>query len=177
MQLLNPGGKNDAERNELSFTYPRLLKLTGALVGVFENVVGMWSKGSEYLKKILIDCISMGYQVRVKVLKCTSPSIWIHFARRKVASFSLLLLSYALMNSERLRRSTVSPPSNYYCSQEFCPDAQSSGPHSWKSASSQAVRDMWKRLGIFAYTRGTKTTQHGDTGFGRQKGRGKALQE
>ena len=123
MQLLNPGGKDDAERNELSFTYPRLLKLTGALVGVFENVVGMWSKGSEYLKKILIDCISMGYQVRVKVLKCASPSKWIQAARRKASRFSLFLLSFELMYRERLRRSTVSPPSHHHCGQKFCPNS------------------------------------------------------
>ena len=70
--LLNPGTVDpevDRKRNELSYTLPTLLKLTGALVGVLENVMGMWVKGQAYLRKILIDCIAMGYQVRVKVIQ------------------------------------------------------------------------------------------------------------
>ncbi|KAL3940726.1 MAG: hypothetical protein SGARI_000863 [Bacillariaceae sp.] len=63
----------DKANNTLSYTYSQLLETTGALVGVFENVEGMWSrKGMPYLKKILLDCIRLGYQVRVKVLKSSA---------------------------------------------------------------------------------------------------------
>lgn len=65
------GGQNDEANNELAYTFPDLLRLTGALVGSFENVEGMWSrKGMPYLRKVLIDCIELGYQVRVKILRC-----------------------------------------------------------------------------------------------------------
>lgn len=64
------GGANDEENNSLSLLFPRLLTMTGARVGTFENVQGMWSqKGINHLIKILIDCIAAGYQVRVKVLR------------------------------------------------------------------------------------------------------------
>ncbi|KAL3905546.1 MAG: hypothetical protein SGILL_009636, partial [Bacillariaceae sp.] len=63
----------DKASNTLSYTYSQLLESTGALVGVFENVEGMWScKGMPYLKKILLDCIRLGYQVPVKVLKSSA---------------------------------------------------------------------------------------------------------
>ena len=66
-----PGGQNDDDNNRLASTFPDLLRVTGALVGSFENVEGMWSKkGMPYLRKVLIDCIELGYQVRVKILRC-----------------------------------------------------------------------------------------------------------
>jgi DNA (cytosine-5)-methyltransferase 1 len=65
------GGQNDEANNELAYTFPHLLRLTGALIGSFENVEGMWSKkGMPYLKKVLIECIELGYQVRVKIIRC-----------------------------------------------------------------------------------------------------------
>ena len=74
------GGQNDDANNELSFTYTQLLEALEPLVGVFENVEGMWSKkGMPYLKKILIDCIALGYQVRVKVLHCKGLSAYFQF--------------------------------------------------------------------------------------------------
>ncbi|CAB9508718.1 methyltransferase 1 [Seminavis robusta] len=64
------GGVNDDANNKLSFTYPELLELLDAKVGVFENVEGMWSvKGMPYLREILIRCIDLGYQVRFKILR------------------------------------------------------------------------------------------------------------
>ena len=66
------GGQNDEANNELAYTFPHLLRVTGALVGAFENVEGMWTKkGMPYLRKVLVDCIELGYQVRVKILRCT----------------------------------------------------------------------------------------------------------
>ena len=39
-------------------------------MGTFDNVEGMWSpNGVHYLRRILIDCIALGYQVRVKILQ------------------------------------------------------------------------------------------------------------
>lgn len=65
------GGQNDDANNRLSYTFVDLLRLTDALVGTFENVEGMWTKkGMPYLRKILVDCIALGYQVRVKILRC-----------------------------------------------------------------------------------------------------------
>ena len=66
------GGKNDERNNELSYTFVDLLRVTGALVGVFENVDGMWMrKNIHYLHKILVSCIDLGYQVKVQRLKGT----------------------------------------------------------------------------------------------------------
>ena len=44
------------------------MKTTGALVGVFENVEGMWRRPNIYfLKKIVLDHLRAGYQVRVRL--------------------------------------------------------------------------------------------------------------
>jgi C-5 cytosine-specific DNA methylase len=65
------GGQNDEANNKLSYTFTHLLRIKQPLCGVFENVEGMWSqKGMKYLRKILIDSIALGYQVRVKILRC-----------------------------------------------------------------------------------------------------------
>ena len=63
-------GKNDEANNQLSLVFPQILETTKPLVGIFENVDGMWSKkGMSILKKIIIECIALGYQVRHKVLR------------------------------------------------------------------------------------------------------------
>lgn len=62
--------EKDAINNKLSYSFVDLLRVTDALMGVFENVEGMWStKGMPYLQKMLVDCIGMGYQVRIMILK------------------------------------------------------------------------------------------------------------
>jgi DNA (cytosine-5)-methyltransferase 1 len=66
------GGQNDEKCNELSYAFVDLLRITGALVGVFENVTGMWDEDNiRYLRKLLIDTIALGYQVRVQKLRGT----------------------------------------------------------------------------------------------------------
>jgi len=68
------GGKDDDANNALSYTFVELLRLTDALVGTFENVEGMWSqKGMPYLRKLLLGCIELGYQVCGMVLKSKCP--------------------------------------------------------------------------------------------------------
>mgnify|MGYP005842651621 CR=1 FL=1 len=62
--------ERDAQNNSLSYTFYELLCVTGALIGTFENVEGMWSqKGMPYLKRLLVDCIELGYQVKVMLLR------------------------------------------------------------------------------------------------------------
>ena len=64
------GGKQDDKNNELALTFTKGLKKTNALMGVFENVEGMWSrKGIFYLRKILMDLVEMNYQFRVMILR------------------------------------------------------------------------------------------------------------
>ena len=66
------GGENDETNNKLSYSFVDLLRITGALVGVFENVPGMWEEDNiRYLHKILIGAIALGYQVRVQKLNGT----------------------------------------------------------------------------------------------------------
>jgi len=64
------GGQNDDRNNELSYSFVNLLRITNAKVGVFENVEGMWTvKGMPYLRKLLVGCLGLGYQVRVQILR------------------------------------------------------------------------------------------------------------
>jgi hypothetical protein len=64
------GGQNDEKNNELVFAWTDGLRKTGALVGVFENVMGMWSiKGFPYLRRQLLELFRHGYQWRVMSLK------------------------------------------------------------------------------------------------------------
>jgi len=64
------GGQNDEINNKLSYTFVHFLRISNAKIGVFENVEGMWStKGMSYLRKLLVGCIGLGYQVRVQILR------------------------------------------------------------------------------------------------------------
>lgn len=67
----NRGGcEDDGVNNQLSYTFVDWLRVSGALVGCFENVEGMWSeKGMPYLLKLLVDTMALGYQVRLQVLR------------------------------------------------------------------------------------------------------------
>jgi site-specific DNA-cytosine methylase len=58
-------GEKDLYRKNLSLKFYDAMRVTGALVGVFENVEGMWRRPNVYyLKKIVLDHIRAGYQVR-----------------------------------------------------------------------------------------------------------------
>jgi len=60
--------EKDLYRKNLSLKFFDAMKTTGALVGVFENVEGMWRRPNIYfLKKIVSDHIRAGYQVRVRL--------------------------------------------------------------------------------------------------------------
>lgn len=86
------GGQNDETNNKLSYTFVDFLRMSGALVGVFENVEGVWSKkGMPYLKRLLIDCVKMGYQTRVQILRGTQVhlSLGIAYLESKCVVVSL----------------------------------------------------------------------------------------
>jgi hypothetical protein len=60
---------SDRRNNELSMRFVDWLRLKQPLIGSFENVVGMWRRRTiSWLRKILIECLNLGYQVRVMVL-------------------------------------------------------------------------------------------------------------
>lgn len=61
-------GEADLYRKGLSLKFVDAMQVSGALVGVFENVEGMWRKQNVYfLKKIVLDHLRAGYQVRVRL--------------------------------------------------------------------------------------------------------------
>ena len=63
---------SDHRNNELSMRFVDWLRLKQPLIGSFENVVGMWRrKRISWLRKILVECLNLGYQVRVMVLNGT----------------------------------------------------------------------------------------------------------
>jgi len=60
--------EKDLYRKRLSFTLIDSVIGTGALVGVLENVEGMWRRPNVYfLKKIVLEFLRAGYQVRVRL--------------------------------------------------------------------------------------------------------------
>jgi DNA (cytosine-5)-methyltransferase 1 len=60
--------EKDLYRKNLSLKFFDAMQTSGALVGVFENVEGMWRRPNVYfLKKIVLDHIRAGYQVRVRL--------------------------------------------------------------------------------------------------------------
>jgi hypothetical protein len=60
---------SDRVNNELSMRFVDWLRLKQPLIGSFENVVGMWRRKTiSWLRKILVECLNLGYQVRVMVL-------------------------------------------------------------------------------------------------------------
>jgi hypothetical protein len=60
---------SDRRNNELSMRFVDWLRLKQPLIGSFENVVGMWRRKTiSWLRKILVGCLNLGYQVRVMVL-------------------------------------------------------------------------------------------------------------
>lgn len=55
-------------RKGLSLKYVDAVKTSGSLLGVFENVEGMWRRPNVYfLKKIVLDFLRAGFQVRVRL--------------------------------------------------------------------------------------------------------------
>lgn len=62
--------EKDLYRKELALTLFEAMETSGALVGVFENVEGMWRRPNVYfLKKLVLDHIRAGYQVRVRLYR------------------------------------------------------------------------------------------------------------
>lgn len=60
--------EEDLYRKNLSLKFFDAMEVSGALIGVFENVEGMWRRPNIYfLKKIVLDHIRAGYQVRVRL--------------------------------------------------------------------------------------------------------------
>ncbi|CAB9524005.1 Modification methylase [Seminavis robusta] len=63
-------GEKDLYRKRLSLKFFDAMNTTGALIGVFENVEGMWRRPNIYfLKKIVLDHLLAGYQVRVRLCR------------------------------------------------------------------------------------------------------------
>ena len=66
----NRGAIDNKGNNELSLSFVEGLKKTGALVGVFENVTGIWkTTGIQYLRKIFLGLLENGYQFRTMILR------------------------------------------------------------------------------------------------------------
>ena len=64
------GNPADMFKNEMCMNFVDFLELSGALVGVFENVEGMWSvRGMPYLKRLMLKAMMLGYQVRLMLLR------------------------------------------------------------------------------------------------------------
>jgi DNA (cytosine-5)-methyltransferase 1 len=63
-------GELDLYRKGLSLKFVDAMKISGSLVGVFENVEGIWRRPNIYfLKKIVLDLIRADYQVRVRLYR------------------------------------------------------------------------------------------------------------
>lgn len=61
-------GEKDLYRKRLSLKFVDAMQSTGALIGVLENVEGMWARPNVYfLKKIVLDLLRTGHQVRVRL--------------------------------------------------------------------------------------------------------------
>eukprot|EP00977_Amphora_coffeiformis_P012855 scaffold3257_cov152-Amphora_coffeaeformis.AAC.4 len=62
----------DKANNELAMTFPAALGESKSLVGIFENVPGIWSKrGMPYLRRMLFELVDMNYMFRTMVLNGT----------------------------------------------------------------------------------------------------------
>lgn len=62
--------EKDLYRKNLSLKFVDAMKISGALVGIFENVEGMWRRPNVYfLKKIVLALIRAGYQARVRLFR------------------------------------------------------------------------------------------------------------
>lgn len=61
--------ESDKKNNELVMSFPKALRENQSLIGVFENVPGIWSKrGMPYLRRMLLELVQMRYQFRTMVL-------------------------------------------------------------------------------------------------------------
>lgn len=84
--------EEDLYRKNLSLKFFDAMQVSGALIGVFENVEGMWRRPNVYfLKKIVLDHIRAGYQVRVRLHRAHNfgdpqarPRLIIYVAKRFV---------------------------------------------------------------------------------------------
>lgn len=85
-------GKLDLYRKGLSLKFFDAMQLSGALIGVFENVEGIWRRPNVYfLKKIVLNHIRAGYQVRVRLHRAhvfgdpqARPRLLIYVAKKYV---------------------------------------------------------------------------------------------
>jgi DNA (cytosine-5)-methyltransferase 1 len=85
--------EKDLYRKGLSLKFFDAVRVSGALIGVFENVEGMWRRPNVYfLKKIVLDHIRAGYQVRVRLHRAhvfgdpqARPRLLIYVAKRFVS--------------------------------------------------------------------------------------------
>ena len=84
--------EKDLYRKGLSLKFFDAMETSGALIGVFENVEGMWRRPNIYfLKKIVLNHIRAGYQVRVRLHRAhvfgdpqARPRLLIYAARKFV---------------------------------------------------------------------------------------------
>ena len=83
---------NDLYRKGLSLKFVDAMQTSGALIGVFENVEGMWRRPNIYfLKKIVLSFLRAQYQVRVRLHRAhvfgdpqARPRLLIYVARKFV---------------------------------------------------------------------------------------------
>lgn len=85
-------GEKDLYRKYLSTQFVDGMKVTGALIGVFENVEGIWRRPNVYfLKKMILEFLRAGYQARVRLHRAhvfgdpqARPRLIVYVAKRFV---------------------------------------------------------------------------------------------